>query len=426
MCGHNRMITDSRSRPDAFTPREPQTWEETGIESSVVEPIILRHLIGVGADSGRGMAGLLGLSMALTRELMDQIRNLRLIQHRGPAPAGDFFYELTDAGRTKAAEMRRISTYVGPAPVPFAQYEVSVRAQIVRSSPPGRTDLERAFAGLIIPERLMNRLGPAISSSHAIFLYGAPGNGKTSIAERITRSYGDSIWIPQCILIGGQLVKLYDPAVHEKIDTMERADRRWLRIRRPTVLAGGELTMEMLEIQTSPVHNIHEAPLQLKANGGTLVIDDFGRQQIRPEDLLNRWIFPLERRIDFLRLPDGRKIAVPFGALLIFSTNLDPKALADEAFLRRIPYKVPVDDPSPEQFRVLLERLAQEYNVTLPAGSAAHLMNRHFVQVKRPFRFCYPRDLILQIYYQCKWDNRPAMATPEDWDRAVAIYFGEL
>jgi predicted ATPase with chaperone activity len=329
-------------------------------------------------------------------------------------------------------DYRRLCAYVGPAPVPFGQYLAGVRQQSLANCRPGPEDLERGFADLHVAEEIVGRLGPAITGGQALFLHGEPGNGKTSIAERITRCFGDTIWIPSTLIIDGHIVKLYDPASHEAVDVMprpnllERIDRRWVRIRRPTVLAGGELTLDMLEIQVNATTNLCEAPLQLKANCGTLVIDDFGRQRIPAQELLNRWIFPLERRIDFLRLPDGRKISAPFDALLVFSTNLEPKDLVDEAFLRRIPYKIRVDDPTPEQFRVLLETLAGHMDIVLPPGSVPYLMERHYRQAGRPMRFCHPRDLLLQISHQCAFERRRGVAAPSDWDRAVSTYFGAI
>jgi predicted ATPase with chaperone activity len=264
-----------------------------------------------------------------------------------------------------------------------------------------------------------------------MFLFGDPGNGKTSLAERMTRCFGDTIWIPYTLLIDGHLVKLFDPAVHkveadQKPVAGERPDRRWVRITRPTVIAGGELTLEMLEIQHDPLTNVAEPSIPLKANCGTLVVDDFGRGRLPPKDLLNRWIFPLEKRVDFLKLPDGRKIATPFDCLLCFSTNLEPRDLADEAFMRRIPYKIRVHDPTEDEFRALVEQLAEKMNVRLPHGSVTYLIERHYKMGKRPFRFCHPRDLLLQVVHLCEYERRPGLANPPEWDRVVSNYFGAV
>jgi predicted ATPase with chaperone activity len=328
-----------------------------------------------------------------------------------------------------ALESRKLSSYVGPVPVPFSQYVRAVEMQSLANIRPTRDDLARAFEDMSLEPALIDAIGPAISSGRALFLYGEPGNGKTSIAERVTRSFGDTIWMPVTLLIDGHIVKLYDPATHvhrpdttRTLSVLERADRRWVRIERPTIIAGGELTLDMLEIQRNPTSGVCEAPLQLKANCGTLVIDDFGRQRIEPLTLLNRWIFPLERRIDYLRLPDGRKIPAPFDPLLIFSTNIDPSTLVDEAFLRRIPYKIRVPDPSRDQFGRLLLSMAAALGVEVPNGSLTYLMDRHYRG--RALRFCHPRDLLMQVVDNARYLQIPAIATPDAWDKAVANYFG--
>jgi predicted ATPase with chaperone activity len=416
-----------------WQPKEPRSWEEAGIDEILAEQLVLRYLTTANTESARQIANDICLNLPLTKDLLERLKHAKLLQHRGATPMGDFIYELTDAGRAKAIDYKRICAYVGPAPVPFVQYLQSVEEQTLRSRTPTPDDLQRAFADLIVSSDLVARLGPAVASGRAMFLHGDPGNGKTSIAERVTRCFGDAIWIPHTLLIDGHLVKLYDPATHNAVDPafkaltpQERLDRRWVKIERPTVVAGGELTLEMLEIQISATTNICEAPLQLKANCGTLVIDDFGRQRIEPQVLLNRWIFPLERRLDFLRLPDGRKISSPFDPLLIFSTNLEPRDLVDEAFLRRIPYKIQVLDPTEGEFRALFELVAAKAEVVLARGVVDHLLDRHYKAGGRKLRFCHPRDIILQVVNQCLYERRPKVATAVDIDRAVDNYFGAL
>lgn len=419
--------------PARFQPREPRTWDEAGIDSLLVEQIVLRYLLIHGSVPGRTVAADLAMAPPLVKELLDTLKQQKLIQHRGATAMGDFVSELTDAGTERALELRRQCAYVGPAPVPYDQYLASVREQVLTHRRPTPASLAAAFADLVVPEGLLDALGPAITSGRAMFLHGEPGNGKTSFAERITRCFGDTIWIPQTLWIDGHIVKLYDPGAHEldeptfkPLTAAERIDRRWVRIKRPTVVAGGELTLEMLEVQPNPVSNIAEPPLQLKANCGTLVIDDFGRQRIEPQVLLNRWIFPLERRQDFLKLPDGRKVSCPFEPLLVFSTNLEPRQLVDEAFLRRIPYKIRVPDPTESEFRLLLEKAAVDLEVELPAGSVEHLVESHYRRAARAPRFCHPRDLLLQIVHRAAYERRAPVATREAWDRAATAYFGMM
>lgn len=411
-----------------FHPTEPRTWEDLGTSPVLIEQLVLRYLLSVGAESGRNLSNDLCVAASLVKELLDQLKLQKFVQLRSSTVVGDFVYELTDLGRARAAEYRRVCAYVGPAPVPFEQYLRSVRAQSPTRLRLGPEHLEAAFDDLLIGPELLTRIGPALSAGRSLFLYGAPGNGKTSIAERLTRCYGDTIRVPHALWMDGHIVKLYDPAAHHAVEEAavpgERPDRRWVTIERPTVVAGGELTLDMLELRQDPVTHIVEAPLQLKANGGTLVIDDFGRQRVAPQELLNRWIFPLERRLDYLRLPDGRTLTVPFDPILVFSTNLDPRQLVDEAFLRRIPYKVEVRDPTPSELALLIAHLAAEVGVELPTGAVEDLFARHYRPERRPMRYCHARDLLHQIVHAARFERRRPVATPDAWDAAVANYFG--
>jgi hypothetical protein len=273
-------------------------------------------------------------------------------------------------------------------------------------------------------------LGPAINSGAGLFLYGAPGNGKTTLARRITACFGQDVWIPRTLVEDGQLIKLFDAAYHEAVERNEDSllkatdfDRRWIKIRRPTVIVGGELTMNNLEIEHDPHNNVGEAPLQLKSNCGCLLIDDFGRQRIEPIQLLNRWIIPLENRIDFLTLPTGKKFQVPFEQLIIFSTNLEPNDLTDEAFLRRIPYKIEVGDPSEAEFHVLFQAVAQTFGCQYRAEVVEYLVGKHYRPMNRSPRRCHPRDLLNQIRNYCVYHDLPLEMRPEYFDRVVKSYF---
>jgi predicted ATPase with chaperone activity len=385
-------------------------------------------LLNRGIASGRQIAQQVRLPFGLVAEMLRRNKEERLLVYRGEAAMTDYMYELTELGIERARRYSAQCTYFGAAPVPLDQYTEGVKAQSVRKQQPRMTDMERAFADLVLSEAMLIQLGQAISSGLGVFLYGAPGNGKTSIAERVTDTLGDAIWIPRAISISGEIIRLYDPISHQACDPEDESqiDGRWIRIRRPTILVGGELTMENLEITTNVATGINEAPLQLKANGGVLVLDDFGRQRISPIDLLNRWIVPLEKRHDYLNLPSGRKIEVPFDELIIFATNLEPQSLVDEAFLRRIPYKIDVTDPTDAEFRALFRRSAEEFGMEYSPGPIDYLIQRHYKTGGRPMRFCHPRDLVHHMQTFCKFLDLPMEITDEAVDAAVKNYFAMI
>ncbi len=295
-------------------------------------------------------------------------------------------------------------------------------------------DLRRAFEDLLIPPSMLRRLGPAIHSGRGLFLYGAPGNGQTSIAERVTRAFGEYVWIPRALGVDGEIIRLFDPINHREepwrrgdglIDDSD-FDRRWVRVQRPTIIVGGELTMDSLEVALNLSTGISEAPLQLKANCGTLVIDDFGRQRMSIDELLNRWIVPLEKRYDFLNLPNGRKLKVPFDQLVIFSTNLEPRDLVDDAFLRRIPYKIEVTDPTEREFRELFVLMCGHFGFEFDEPTFEYLVEHHYKACGRPFRCCQPRDLLLQVRNLCAFEGVPQQLNCERIDQAVENYFSVM
>jgi predicted ATPase with chaperone activity len=319
-------------------------------------------------------------------------------------------------------------------PVALEDYTASVSKQSLKHHRPSAESVRRALADLTVSPEMVARLGRAIASGSGLFLHGAPGNGKTSIAERITAVFGTSIWIPRAISVWGEIIRVFDPSCHEELPLSkgeqliddEQLDHRWVRIRRPTIVVGGELTMDSLEITLNKDTGIAEAPLQIKSNCGTLVIDDFGRQRVSPQKLLNRWIVPLEERHDFLGLPSGRKIKVPFDQFIVFSTNLEPKDLVDEAFLRRIPYKIEIDGPTPDQFRDLFEQTCQQQGVNYDAESLDHLLAEHYSARGRPMRFCHPRDLVHQIGIFCRFRGLPPAVSRQAVDAAATDYFSAM
>ena len=419
---------------EGFVPVEPASFHAAGLADSEVEALILKFLMARGDAAGRDIAEQARLPFALVDELLRKLKYDQFVAHRGSAPMNDFRYQLSDPGRERARRLAQHCTYFGSAPVSLKDYITSVRAQSLTNQHPTPEDLHRAFDGLLINRRIVDRLGPAVNSGRGLFLFGPPGNGKSSIADRITAAFGREIWIPRALGIDGEIIRLFDPVNHIEAPLApgtglldpRRIDKRWVRIRRPTIVAGGELTMSQLEVCNNPVTNINEAPLQLKSNCGTLVIDDFGRQRMRIDELLNRWIVPLEKRYDFLGLANGKKIEVPFDQLVVFSTNLEPRELVDEAFLRRIPYKIEIIDPTEDEFRQLFEMIAPKLEVTWRPEAVEYLIATYYRKTDRPFRFCHPRDLLLQVRNYCQYHGRPAEMTNEYFDRAVENYFAVM
>ncbi|HVX14934.1 MAG TPA: AAA family ATPase [Pirellulales bacterium] len=415
---------------ESFKPSETSTLDDTGLSEALVDSLICKFLAVSGTVSGRGLADQLGLPMGVIEPQLLKLRNRQFAAHTGSAPLNDYYYTLTDQGRQRAQSCLDTCAYIGAAPVPLADYVVSVEAQTIRAEAPKRAQLAEAFHDITVEPVLFDELGPAVNSGAGMFLYGAPGNGKTTLAERITRCFGQHIWIPRTLIEDGQLIKLYDPAYHQAVENAAGSllkqndfDRRWIKIRRPTVVAGGELTMDSLEIRHDARANVSEAPLQLKSNCGSLLIDDFGRQRMEPGELLNRWIVPLEKRYDFLTLASGKKIQVPFEQLILFSTNLEPEELVDEAFLRRIPYKVNIADPSEAEFGRLFEFYAGKLGFEFRREAVDHLVRTHYRPFDRALRRCHPRDLLGQVRNYCVYNELPVEMLPDYFDRAVKGYF---
>jgi hypothetical protein len=424
-----------------YTPRVPSKWEDLGLSLPFLFESILRTIYQRGQLTGGELANEMCVPFGALAPILPAMRKQTLIDivgQRGSSGDASFIYELKPPKGTAAAHDALAKTsYVGPVPVPFEDYVESVLAQSVKKLVVTRRSIQRAFEDLIITDSVFNEIGPAINSAASIFFFGYPGNGKTSIAERVTRLMGDAIYIPHAVEANGQIVKLYDPILHSPIEE-EKApgegiegvirkgvtfDQRFMKIKRPTIVVGGELTMAMLDLRYNEVGKFYEAPLQMKANGGILMIDDFGRQQVRPMDLLNRWIVPLEKRYDYLTTVAGTKIEVPFDQLLIFSTNLDPTQLADEAFLRRIKYKIEVRDPDESQFRRIFELVCKARRVDFDPDGVDYLIEKYYRPKGRPFRMCQPRDLLDQMISIAKYNMERVNFNPDLIDAACATYF---
>jgi predicted ATPase with chaperone activity len=376
--------------------------------------------------TGRQIADEICLHFKIVEPILLDLKQELFLAYKSHAGVDDFIYMLTDQGRAKALIAAESTAYVGSAPVPFNEYLKSVERQSIQNENPGLEELRDAFQDLVLEPYVFYTLGPAINSGRGVFLYGEPGNGKTSIAKRVHKCFKDSIYIPKTLLIGGELLKFYDPQWHNAVeDKGLQYDKRWIKIERPAVIVGGEMDLDSLGIKYNPQTKISEAPLQMKANCGTFVVDDFGRQRISPRDLLNRWILPLEKRIDFLTLSNGIKFQVPFDELLIFCTNIDPKELLDEAFLRRIPYKVKLKDPSEEKFRHIMKFMAPKYDIEYDDAMVDYLIMNYF-RDKRPFRSCHPRDILEQIINASAYQRIKPRMTKDLIKLAAFNYFAAM
>jgi len=424
----------SPSRDEPWRPAEPTSLAESQISDSLLEAIVYRFLRNVGECEGRKIADQVRLPFNLIEPLLTRLKMEQRVGYKDKTSTNDYVYGLTESGREVARNLNSDCTYFGACPVRLHDYVSSVRKQTIEGQYPKKPDLEKAFADLLINPQMLIRLGPAVASGRGMFLFGFPGNGKTSIAERVTGAFGKYLWIPRAIEIDGAVLRVFDPMNHELampkasdglIDTV-CFDKRWVRIKRPTIVAGGELTLEMLEVQSNPESNISEAPLQLKSNCGTLVIDDFGRQKMSIDQLLNRWIIPLEKRYDFLNMANGKKIQVPFDQLVIFSTNLEPKDLVDDAFLRRIPYKIEVPNPPEADFRKLFEIMCRVTKIPYKADAIEYLIETHYRPTNRPFRNCQPRDLLLQVKNFCLYNDFEVELKNEYFDFACENYFSVM
>jgi hypothetical protein len=416
-------------------PAPPQTMAETGLHPDTLAQLMLKTLVA-GETSGTQLADALRLPYTVLDAMIQHARVEKLIEVRGTSGTGNagYRYALTDLGRDRAMQFLDINRYVGPAPVPIAQYNAYVRACMAARPWIDKDCLSRGFESLIVSAGMYDLLGPAVNSGKSLFLYGAPGNGKTVVAEGIGRALGSDMHTPHAIDVDGQIITMFDPVNHvstakaaagQSVIAVAPHDRRWEQIRRPVVVVGGELTLEMLDLTFNPISKFYEAPIQMKAIGGVFVVDDFGRQRIPPRDLLNRWIVPLESRVDFLTLHTGRKFEVPFNVFIIFATNLKPESLADEAFLRRIPYKIRAKNPTTTEYTQIFDLVCRRRNVAFDPVMVEYLQRKYYQPRKLQMRACHPRDLVEQVIDMCRYQQREPAITRELLDAACASYFLE-
>ena len=406
----------------SFFPTVPLTMDDLRIPQSLVMDLMLRRLSMEGTSTLAKLTQALKLSLPVVDSIFRLMRQQQLCDVKGMI-GNDYSLSLSAAGRSLAAERFQISQYAGAAPVSLKDYHSATKVQAAQVDI-NRKVLRNALSDLVVTDELLDRLGPAVISQTSIFLYGPTGNGKTSLAERLLRVYHDAVLVPHALEVDGQIISLFDPAVHQQIEIEdEELDPRWVLCRRPCILVGGELVPGMLELRLDEASGIYSAPLQMKANNGLFIIDDFGRQLISPRDLLNRWIVPLDRRIDYLALRYGIKFQIPFEVMVVFATNLDPSDLADEAFLRRIRNKIYVEPVDAAVFDEVFRRVTCSRNLPYSPEIAEHFRNLCLSNGRTELRACYPSDICNILVSIGKYDKRPVGMEARDLDRAVDLYF---
>jgi len=416
-------------KPDepAFMPEPPKSVRETGLSHSYLEELILKHLFQGGDMPGGEITDRVCLPSAIVEEVLERLRKLQLIDIKGTSRTGigrsGMIIAMTDAGHNVCEHSMARDQYVGPAPVPFAYYCRAVTAQTVRGNRLQHADLEPHFRDLVLRDEVFDAIGPSMNSGKALFFYGPPGNGKTAICQRMTNCFGGDVFVPHAVIVDDFVIKVFDTTLHKPVEQAGARDERWVRCRRPMVIVGGELTLEDLNLSYSEQVKYYEAPVQMKANCGMLLVDDFGRQTISPKALLNRWIVPLESEVDFLGMHTGKKLQIPFDVFVVFSTNLDPADLVDNAFLRRVRYKLEVSRPDAELFRAIFEAECKKKDVVWDPAMIDYLISAHYEPTGRPFNCCEPRDLLDQVIDLSAYRGGQPQMTREILDRVAANYF---
>jgi predicted ATPase with chaperone activity len=403
----------------------PRQARRTGISKGLLEDLTLKTLYLRGEMNLVELSDVICLSLEVIEEIFQFLRKEQLCEVKGMSGGISYRIAASATGRKRAEQLFTVNQYAGPAPVSLSDYTGRVRSQSAQDTVLQPADVRRAFHELVLDGDMIKRLGTSIASGTSLFLHGPSGTGKTTMAGKIPEVYTDFVWIPHAVEVDNQIIKVFDPGVHRQPQDAvpEDTDRRWVLCRRPCVLAGGELSADMLDLQFNEATNTYTAPLQMKANNGVLIIDDFGRQKLGADELLNRWMTPLDRRIDFLTLQGAKKFEIPFNVFVAFSTNLDPAHCADEAFLRRIPNKIRVDYATPEQFAEIFRRECQSRSLRYDPAAAEYAAHCILEAWKRPLAQCYARDLINQILWEACYSGVEAIVNHESINQACHAYF---
>jgi predicted ATPase with chaperone activity len=423
-----------REVPEVVPP-VPESIEHIGVSPVIIEQLILKTLYYKGEVIGRELAADLGVKFSVIEELLEVQKRNNLIGVRSSLGMGNISsrFALTENGRELAKQYIAICAYSGRIPVPLYQYADIVRAQKQQEGWLTMEMLRQAYKHMVVTDDLLNAIGPAVNSGKSFLIYGQPGNGKTFLAEALFNVDETIIYVPHAIECQGMIIQMFDPVYHHPLDepeslvsaftTEETYDRRWFRTRRPFIVSGGELDLKMLDLSYNPVAKFYDAPLQLKANNGIYLVDDFGRQKVTPAEVLNRWIIPMERRIDFLSFVNGSKMTVPFECFLVFSTNLKPDQLGDEAFLRRIQYKMLLKSPSVAEFVNIFTSFASSKGLDCEPEMVLRLLQRQYMPINKPRRRCHPRDVLSHAIDIMRFERRPFELTDEVLDLAYNSNF---
>jgi hypothetical protein len=434
----SRSLSGSKEVAESagLAPPVPETLEETGLAASTVQQLILKMLYARGDLLGRDLSESLGLKFSLIESIIEFFKQQHFIQAKKSLGMGNstVLFSITETGRNAARECMETNQYAGPAPVPLYQYAEMVRRQKRADGWLTAEALRKAYSRMIVTPRILAQIGPAVSSGNSFLIYGQPGNGKTFLAEALMQLDDSCVYVPHALECQGNVVQVFDPLYHQPVgDSGEQSvfstgpqhDRRWIKCRRPFIVTGGELTLEMLDLNYNATSKIYDAPYQLKANNGIYLIDDFGRQQCTPAEVLNRWIVPMERRVDYLKFHSGGKITAPFEAFLIFSTNLNPEQLGDEAFLRRIQYKMLLRSPDEHEFTTIFRHFCESKSLKHVDGLIARFIDKHYRKARRPFRRCHPRDVLSHAIDLIHFEKLPFELTDDLVDRAFESCFLE-